>query len=353
MARQARGEVIDPSLIQLVHGIHRCVRRAFLCGEDPLTGRSFDHRRDWIRDRLEFLASVFAIDCLTFSVMSNHVHQILRARPDIAASWSDRQVAARWLKLHPVRRNQDGSPATPTREEIDAIVNDPEVLAERRRRLSDVSWWMRSFALGIACQANREDGVKGHFWESRYKAQLLLDEAAVLACAAYVDLNPVRAAVAATPEESRFTGVKERIDDLAHRPKRSRVRDHRWERSVHRRRSGWMGPVEIDERRDPVGEHRSLGDRRASDKGFLPLSLTRYLQLIDWTGRQIRKGSRGRISEELAPILERIGIDPTAWCELVCKFGRSVKRAAGRRLSMNREAARRDQSWLQGSAAIG
>lgn len=156
---------------------------AFLCGQDPLTGRSFDHRRSWIRHRLEFLASVFAIDCLTFSVMSNHVHQILRTRPDVAASWSDRQVATRWLTLHPVRRNKNGSPITPTPEEIDAIENDPQVLAERRRRLSDVSWWMRSFSHGIACQANREDGVKGHFWESRYKAKLLLDEAAVLAAA--------------------------------------------------------------------------------------------------------------------------------------------------------------------------
>ena len=238
MARHARGEVIDPSLIQLVHGVHRCVRRAFLCGQDPLTGRSFDHRRSWIRHRLEFLASVFAIDCLTFSVMSNHVHQILRTRPDVAASWSDRQVATRWLTLHPVRRNKNGSPITPTPEEIDAIENDPQVLAERRRRLSDVSWWMRSFSHGIACQANREDGVKGHFWESRYKAKLLLDEAAVLACAAHVDLNPVLAAISETHEESRFTGVKDRIDDLAHRPKRSQASVHRWERSVKRRHSG-------------------------------------------------------------------------------------------------------------------
>ena len=65
MARLARGEMIDPSEVQVVHCISRCVRRAYLCGEDPVSGESFEHRRLWIRDRLELLASVFGIDCLT------------------------------------------------------------------------------------------------------------------------------------------------------------------------------------------------------------------------------------------------------------------------------------------------
>ena len=79
MARQARGEYLDPSEVQVVHAVQRCVRRAFLCGRDPLTGKSFEHRRQWIRDRLEFLASVFGVDCLTYTVMSNHLHVVLRS----------------------------------------------------------------------------------------------------------------------------------------------------------------------------------------------------------------------------------------------------------------------------------
>ena len=80
MPRQARGEYLDPSEIQVVHCIQRCVRRAFLCGTDQYTGQCFEHRREWIRERLEFLASVFAIDCLTLAVMSNHLHVVLRSR---------------------------------------------------------------------------------------------------------------------------------------------------------------------------------------------------------------------------------------------------------------------------------
>ena len=89
MSRLARGEYLDPQSIQIAHITTRCVRRAFLCGEDPLTGKCYEHRRQWIERRLEFLASVFAIDCLTFAVMSNHVHLILRTRPDIVRTWSD------------------------------------------------------------------------------------------------------------------------------------------------------------------------------------------------------------------------------------------------------------------------
>ncbi len=97
MPRQARGEYLDPSEVQIVHAVQRCVRRAFLCGKDVVTGESFEHRQAWIRDRMEFLASVFAVDCLTYTVLSNHLHVVLRSRPDVATSWSDDEVARRWL----------------------------------------------------------------------------------------------------------------------------------------------------------------------------------------------------------------------------------------------------------------
>ncbi len=167
MPRQARGEVLDPSEVQVVHCMQRCVRRAFLCGDDPLTGNSYDHRRGWIRDRLKFLASVFVVDCLTFSVMHNHIHLVLRSRADVVAAWSDEEVARRWLRLFPRRRNEDGSPADPSKPELDMILNQPEVLAERRSRLSDISWWMRCTAENIARRSNAEDEVTGHFWEGR------------------------------------------------------------------------------------------------------------------------------------------------------------------------------------------
>ena len=260
MARLARGKSLDPLQVQIVHASHRCVRRAFLCGKDPLTGRNFEYRRLWIRKRLELLASVFAIDCLTYTVMHNHFHIVLRNRPDIVSSWSDEHVAQRWLRLFPKRREANGEPAEPSQEELNVILLNPTKLSEIRVRLSDISWWMRCIAENIARHANREDEVTGHFWEGRFDSQLLLDEAAILACAMYVDLNPVRAAIANCPENSTYTGAFDRIQDLKsttseHTPaskpssqnqqnssKLKKSANKRWERSNRRRHSGWLSP---------------------------------------------------------------------------------------------------------------
>jgi len=332
-----------------VHAVQRCVRRAFLCGQDQPSGRSYEHRRGWLRARMEFLSSVFAIDCLTYCAMGNHLHVVLRSRPDIALQWTDDQVARRWLRLFPHRREPDGSPAEPTAPELAMITGKAEILVQRRLRLSDISWWMRCVAENIARRANAEDECTGRFWEGRFKAQVLLDEASLLACAAYVDLNPIRAAVAEKPETSDYTGAKDRLDDLRQREDRRRPSTHEWERSRRRDRSGWLSPIEIDERRDPIGADPCETGRRASQRGFLcGVSLLEYLQLLDWTGRQLSGDKRGKIPAHLSPILQRIGLDANDWCDLVGRFGKLFKRAAGSQASLAAEAGRRGQQWMQG-----
>ena len=161
-----------------------------------------------------------------------------------------------------------------------------------------------------------------------------------------MDLNPIRAAIAETPETSDYTGAKDRIDDLAKREDRTRPSTHDWERSRGRRRSGWMSPIEINEKDDPIGPCIESSGRRASSKGFLAVSMARYLELLDWTGRQLQRDKVGRIPDHLAPILSRIGLDAPGWCDVVRKFGRVFKRAAGTPESLAREAIRCGQSWM-------
>jgi len=108
VARINRREVLADGEIQVVHCVNRCVRRGFLCGIDELTGQNYEHRRQWIRNRLEFLAGIFGIDILGFSVMSNHLHAILRSRPDVVRDWSDEEIARRWWNLFPSRRKASG-----------------------------------------------------------------------------------------------------------------------------------------------------------------------------------------------------------------------------------------------------
>ncbi|MEP3478768.1 MAG: hypothetical protein ABJZ55_05930 [Fuerstiella sp.] len=122
MARINRREVLAEDDVQVVHCINRCVRRGFLCGDDSVTGKNFDHRRQWIRYRLEFLASVFGVEVMAFSVMSNHFHCVLRTRPDVVKEWSDEQVARRWWKLFPQRRDETGAAADPNELEFAALL---------------------------------------------------------------------------------------------------------------------------------------------------------------------------------------------------------------------------------------
>ena len=210
-----RSDVVDPNDVQILHIINRCVRRAFLCGVDSVSGQDYSHRRQWLQDRLEYLVRHFAIEVATFSIMSNHFHLVARTRPDIVASWSDREVAIRNMKLQgKVWFRDDGTPRKSAETEIKRIVGDAEELARIRLKLSDVSSFMSYFDEHIAKRGNQEDGVKGAFWEGTFQAELIEDENSLLACMAYVDLNPIRAMMAETIEESDFTGAFERVGAL-------------------------------------------------------------------------------------------------------------------------------------------
>lgn len=350
MARIPRRETIDPSKIQIVHAYNTCVQQGFLCGTDRATGKVYDHRKAWMYDRFEFLSSLYAVDCLTFAILSNHFHVILRSRPDVVIAWSDKEVAKRWCQLsHQPKRKEDGL-CEPTQKEFNVVYNDKAKLAEIRVRLSSISWWMRYATQKIARDANRESGTKGHFWAGRFEAKNLLDEMAILVCAQYVDLNIVRAAIAELPENSEFSGAKQRIDDSMNRGDDTRS-SHDRERSGAQPSSGWLSPLQIDEANDPIGPDLDLGGRRASDKGFLRMSLESYLELLDWTGRQVRSDKRGSIPDHLSPILERIGMSPTHWCELVQEYDSLFNRVVGSVEHVNEEAARRGQKSMQAPGA--
>lgn len=75
------------------------MRRAFLCGKDHYSGQDYEHRREWVVERLAILVEVFAIDLCAYAVMSNHYHVVLKVDRERAADWPDREVAERWMQL--------------------------------------------------------------------------------------------------------------------------------------------------------------------------------------------------------------------------------------------------------------
>ncbi len=358
MPAYARKEIVDQSEVGIYHCIARCVRRAFLCGTDPYSGKNFDHRKTWAQQRLELLAGIFAVDVLGFSIMSNHVHVLLRNRPDVVQDWSDDDVARRWWRLHPKRRNEDGTPAEPEPCELAAIQATPERLAVLRARLASLSWLMASLCEPIARRANGEDGCTGRFFEGRFKAQRIVDEAALLACSMYIDLNPIRACMAQTPETSQFTAAFERIAARQRGAARTNESVPRDDDMPQPRLAStdapdaWLTPVpDADVPARAGSSAPNAPNRRASDRGFLPMTLDEYLELLDWTGRQMREGKRGAIRSDLRPILERLHIKADAWIDTIERFGRAFHRVVGRVSSMAALAATRGKSWYQGVRA--
>ena len=349
MARLSRSLLIDPAENGIYHCIERCVRRAFLCGDDPVTGRNFDHRKGLLQDRLEFLAGVMAIDLVGFAVMDNHAHVVVRNRPDKVVLMSDEEVARRWWDLCPGRKDATGKPLPPEPHELKMLMSDSSRLSVYRVRLSSISWLMRFLAEYVARKANREDGCTGRFWEGRFKCQRLLDEAAVLACSLYVDLNPIRAGIAETPEGSPFTSAFERIRTLQSLKDAEECVSATVDVtavSANKSRKQWLCPVFLGTRHaDMDGEDAS---KDAASRGFLPMTLEQYLVLLDATGRELRRDKRGVIPADCSPILERLGLSPSNWLSFVDNFGRWFHHAAGSPENMSEEAERRGCRWVAG-----
>lgn len=354
MARTNRSELFDPTTPGAYHCIQRVVRRAMLCGYDFATDKSYDHRRGWIEERLKTLAASFGIDLLNYAVMSNHCHMTLRNRPDVVETWTNEEVARRWWSLFPKRKNKDKTPAEPTENDLKSFMA-PGYCKQLRARLSDISWWMRSFAEPIARRSNKEDGAKGRFWEGRFKSQRLADETALLACSAYIDLNPIRAGLVDSIDKSNYTSAYTRIQaSVAYEKevaRRKRKKCYR-KRAAQAKREGrpapiisvredaFLAPIMVDERASAyAGAMPSKNGRRASDKGYLHLSSEAYLKFVDWTGRQIRHdGKKGRIPYYVEPILKRLGLSSEMWCDTVKRYSKIFKSVAGTPETLAREA---------------
>jgi hypothetical protein len=290
----------------------------------------------------------------------------------VVETWDDTEVARRWLLLCPVRKSADGGAAEPSEPELNSIRFDADKVKTIRSRLSDISWWMRLLCQRIAQKANAEEKISGKFWQNRYRAVRLIDDEAILACAAYVDLNPIRAGVAQTIEDSQFTSARLRLQTIvgavegtvdsdegltllqstivtdslqavvdstesANRelPIQSSVVQSSAPASTQATGEfkaavdSFLAPIEIDELNDPLGARASADKHRCSDKGFLAMPTAAYLELLDWTARQIVTGKLGATPEDAPLIFERLKIKPAVWYELVTRFGKLFSLVAG------------------------
>lgn len=272
------------------HVSSRCVRKALLTGTDEQTGQSYEHRRQWVESRLTELSDIFSIDIAAYAVMSNHLHLVLRIDIEQANCWSDREVVLQWHQLFK-GTEQTQQFANGDLVEGNGLAQLKHSIAEYRSRLSDISWFMRCLNEPIARMANKEDGCTGRFWEGRFKSQALLDEAAVLTCMAYVELNPIRAKMAQTLEASDYTSIQARI-----------------KAAIKGEQPHSLLPL--------------IGNETLNQAKGINFDLKDYLELVDETGRILRDDKRGYISEHAAKVLTQLNIPADNWIRLTSEFGK-------------------------------
>ena len=303
----ARKQLVSVDSTPYYHCVARCVRRSFLCGRDPLTRKSYEHRRAWIKQKMYALANVYCIDICAYAIMSNHYHLVLHINRPKAQALTDREVVERWQQHHKL-------PMLIERWLVNRLTCKAEHMAVGkiieiwRNRLWSLSWFMKELNFDIACKANSEDQCKGHFWESRFKSQALLDEQALAAAMAYVDLNPLRAGISTTPETSEYTSIKARLNALN------------------------------QQQETAPSLYPFIGTSTNKELAGIPFRLIDYIELVDWTARQYRTG-KAALSSTLPPILERLNINQTTWLKACTKLERYRSTAVG--CSGQTESARR------------
>jgi hypothetical protein len=288
---QARRQLVDPAHAGTFHCVNRCVRRSWLCGEDEYTGKSFEHRKPWVEKRILELGDIFACGVYSWAVMSNHLHIVVHMSPQTSNAWTGDEVAARWVKLYPAHTAEQCA------QKANAIVENPGAVAEYRSRLTSLSWLMKSLSEPIARKANAEDKVTGRFWEGRFKCQALLSEKSILAAMTYVDLNPVRANIAEGISTSRYTSIKARNLEIL--------------RDQSKASEPLMPLIGVKSFNVPT------------------LTAAEYIDLVDFTGREIYAGKRGKIDATEPRALRKLGLDKDHWTMRVKGIGSGYWRVVG------------------------
>lgn len=348
----ARRNLVDLEATPYYHCTNRCVRGAFLCGEDERTGRNYEHRKKWIIERLTFLGALFAVDICAYAVMSTHLHVVLRVMAHIAQRWSDEEVLRRATIVCPS-----------TVKDIDKwpLSKKNFFIKEWRDRLSSLSWFMRQLDEHIAKEANTEDGCLGHFWAGRFKSRALLDEGALLTCMAYVDLNPVRAGLAEGLDDSDWTSIQQRIREVATSLAKRRARGQTGgggrQKSDRLPTSVTQALARAQETASAVSDdssqtwHRprlaSMFDDAGAEDETIPMTTMQYIELLEWTGRQARSDKKGRITGPPTALLSSLRLDADEWLESVKQFG-SLGGFVGHPSRLRERANLLGQRWVKG-----
>lgn len=217
-----RSKLVDSTVALHYHIVSRCVRQAWLCGKKAKSKKDYSQRKHWLEQRMFHLAKYFAVEIDAYAILANHFHMVVYFDPTACKQWTVEEVAFRWVEAFPPTKN--GCVCEDLKLlQREKLVKDETLLEDRRKKLGCLSTFMKHLKQPIALRANSEDGCKGHFFEKRFYSGALLNEQAVLASMAYVDLNPVRAKIARSITQCQNTSIAKRLEALENSIERLKV----------------------------------------------------------------------------------------------------------------------------------
>lgn len=328
---QARATLISLQDTRYYHCISRCVRRAYLCGQDELSGQDFEHRRVWVIERLRLLSQVFAIDICAYAIMSNHYHLVLHVDVNKAQNWSNNDIVERWTRLYHMPESIRRWFNNPSASEIERRAA-LKVIDIWRQRLMDISWFMRNINEFIARKANKEDQCTGRFWEGRFKSQALLDEKSLLACMAYVDLNPVRAGLTDTLEHAEYTSIYERIHGKA---------------CAGDTGQGQTSTLARKTLYGFWGYQRLTNLNHSSSYDAIEYSLLDYIELVESLGHISHSEKTGCLRHNQPSLMQTLGFDDHQWQYFSARFGRYFCCAVGGVDQLRSYAKNTHRAWVR------
>jgi putative transposase len=332
---------VHPESTPYYHCVTRCVRQAFLLGEDRATGRRFDHRKQWVVDELATLERIFAVDVCAFAVMSNHVHLVLRLDPAASRAWTREALVRRARELFPTALQ--GAEAAGTIDDL---------LPVYRERLSSLSWFMRCLNERIARRANREDGCHGRFWEGRFKSRPLLDAGALLTCMSYVDLNPVRAGVAHSLAGSDFSSIQARLTAVGRDQQMGALPADSGAPSAEPPTPPQSAPAR-GPRLMPFEDGATMNVPATSPVvARLPFTLHDYVELVRFSGQAVRGDKRGALPSPLGALVRGVGLREEGWSQALRDLASVPFAALGERHLIDTEAARRGRTRACGAGWV-
>ncbi len=295
------------ALTTACHAVFVVLGCAWLCGIDPYSNNDYTHRKAWVEQRLQEVAACFAIGIYGYAVMSNHLHLVVHVDVTAAQRWSDDEVAQRWCQLFPCRDKDN-------EQRVQQLLKNSPRLALLRQRLCSLSWLMRCINEPIARAANGEDNCTGRFWEGRFKCQALADERAVLAAMTYVDLNPIRAGITLRLDHSHHTSIQQRV--LSCRGDEAKAQQ-------------------------PLKPLIGLAPKLSLKQG-------QYIELVQWTGQQLRPDKKGAIPKNAPAALNKTGCTTTNWFTQVKAVGAGYWQMIGTAEQLMEKAEAIGQRWLKG-----